>query len=269
MQEGNPIKTVGQLADSALYEASKKFGTSSWWRGQPCDDPSCSLRPRVFRDGWNPGREGQLILRFMRQARIRHPNCPGRDKESHPSWLILMQHYGLPTRLLDWTESALVGLYFAVEGHPKHTGALFALSPYRLNEAMAPTEGRIILDQGSPPVLHLVDEAFAKTPKLKELCYALYPEETDPRIQLQSSTFTVHGSPTPLEQGEKNEDYLLRFLVPPKAKIVIARQLERCGIMRSTLFPDLENLARDLDRADKAQANGGRPEIPPKPERGK
>jgi hypothetical protein len=56
------------------------------------------------------------------------------DPDDYFGWLFLAQHYGLPTRLLDWSESPLVALYFAVtEGHEDHDGCVWALWPGGLN----------------------------------------------------------------------------------------------------------------------------------------
>jgi hypothetical protein len=57
--------------------------------------------------------ENKLLFRFKQQAHQFVPHTPPPDDKA--SWFALMQHYGAPTRLLDWTLSPYVALYFAVE----------------------------------------------------------------------------------------------------------------------------------------------------------
>ncbi|HYH80528.1 MAG TPA: FRG domain-containing protein [Longimicrobium sp.] len=103
---------------------TQPFGV--WYRGQSRQWP---LAPSVFREyGGRHYNESSLIYHFQ----ARSPDF----RLSHVStfeWLCLMQHYATPTRLLDWTESVLVALYFAVERDPEDDGELYVLNTPLLN----------------------------------------------------------------------------------------------------------------------------------------
>ena len=78
--------------------------------------------------------ELRLLRKFRARAHLRHHTCP--DYFDYFGWLSLMRHYGLPTRLLDWSESPLVAAYFAmVSADPKRT-AMRKLAEGRLLERM-------------------------------------------------------------------------------------------------------------------------------------
>src|SRR5262245_24788667 len=75
--------------------------------------------------------EYELREEFIRRAPIFSEHVPTNEWE----WYFLMQHHGAPTRLLDWTESALSGLYFAIRNNNGyHDAAVWILDPWSLNK---------------------------------------------------------------------------------------------------------------------------------------
>jgi hypothetical protein len=253
--EEKVVTTFPELLEATRIARSQfGEGTVILFRGQESADPAWCLRPRVFRGGFSAWAENMMIEEFQREAVARYPKCP--DREDSASWLSLMQHYGLPTRLLDWTRSAAIAAYFAVS-HKAHQGnaVIWALSPKNLNPADADgvTQELALAHLGGKLAAQqlpykLRDRDPKQSSDVENRIVACAVDEIDPRLMLQQGAFTVHGPETPLEELQNSDQFLVKFVIPdgqPKAEINDA--LDLLGIKRSYLFPDLGNLARCIE----------------------
>lgn len=176
------IRTVGELSGGvqALPSARQKW----LFRGQA--DAGWALSPSVHR-GYSPQQERYLTNEFRVRARSRYLSCP--SNSDYPDWLALMQHYGLPTRRLDWTYSPLVAAFFAV--HPDYApwsdvadrdASIWALDGSKLNESQEFEPLIFPLDASSYEPL--IVPAFKNREELGTVGVAMAIEH-DPRIQLQ------------------------------------------------------------------------------------
>lgn len=123
------IKTVTNFI-SVIQKDLDKWGTGvkAWFRGESGNDPDVYLCPKIASFEYN--KENYLLQSFRRQAGGL-ANVP--DREHTDEWLFLAQHYGVPTRLLDWTEGALHALYFAINRENSNP-RVYMLNPRKLNE---------------------------------------------------------------------------------------------------------------------------------------
>uniref|UniRef100_E6PX38 FRG domain-containing protein n=1 Tax=mine drainage metagenome TaxID=410659 RepID=E6PX38_9ZZZZ len=267
LAEQSEITCLASL-EKALEELRLVFGGEAmWWRGH-ADAVNWVLRPSVFRKGRNglPYDENALINNFLMRAygRLGHRPRPGSDLE----WLFLAQHYGLPTRLLDWTESPLVALYFAVSeencrGELADCNAcLWAVAPSELNKANSNRSDPANAQNGLISPENSVVQAIAmkalgskdevvwsrtgQNPYTLPQFVALQTFEIDERVVAQSGRFTLHSCEQAIESLADKDRYLRKFLIPASSKPTIRQRLKDLGIQKWDLFPDLQALALGL-----------------------
>ncbi|SRR6266851_510 len=225
-----------------------------WYRGQKIKH--WRLLPNIVRQHcFDEEVEDEIREEFVVRAPAlsRFETLPTNDWDFY----FLMQHYGAPTRLLDWTESVLIALYFAIRDNPGYyDSAVWMLDPYELNRRVIGKEEVISPSaSGANPkdvkrVARWLPSRWSKA-KLPENPVAIFPTHIARRISSQKSCFTIHGA---------HEDGLARYMravrgsVAPLTKIVIPSfavfdmrlTLKKYGIDDSTIFPDLEGLSRSL-----------------------
>lgn len=240
------IREWGQLIEK-MAECTQKFGGAQiWWRGH--SNSEWNLVPTIYRDSRNKFEQTRCLI-FRRKGKTRHSNTPVYD--DYVSWLFLMRHYGLYSRLLDWTESPLYALYFAVSGtaHTNQSAALWGLYPGKLNSNQTAASGASVYLARSPEVVPIIKEAFElKKNTQSQKILAIAADEVDIRQMIQMSTFTIHGISTPLEHLEGSDQFLVKFEVPAEYIDTFQQGLLMLGIDASMLFPDLEHLAADLNK---------------------
>jgi hypothetical protein len=181
--------------------------------------------------------------------------------------LALAQHYGLATRLLDWTANPLVALFFpsvAGGGDGWYGGAYALLQPQKVTEDVAFAEcGRAHF-----PNQKIGDRPSYENPFNFEKVLTFVPRPFDPRMLPQAAVFTYHVQPaTPLEPIRVGQPSvptqawklsadptatlvgadLIEFIVAPEYKDTIRRGLASLGIRDDTLFPDLDGLSRQFN----------------------
>jgi hypothetical protein len=157
-----------------------------------------------------------------------------------------MQHYRLPTRLLDWSESPMIALYFCLEGqnHDSEDGTLWALDPVKLS--LKQNHDGVIFSGSHNKVLPLVRGAFNRYPACPEVVLPIMTDQLDVRQMLQQSTFTIHGGTIPINKLPGSDDFLAKIRIPKELKNQMRGIVDLLGMNRSVLFPDLENLSSYL-----------------------
>ena len=175
----------------------------------------------------------------------------------------LAQHHGVPTRLLDWTESFSAALFFALDGWDGTTSpCIWILNPSALNQASInwggiiapnnfPDEMGIWLPNQIRNATHLIrfTEGFTYDNR-KPL--AIYPKKSNRRIVAQQGTFTVHGRDRKclldyINTEVPSPDSVIARIILDGAKIdECRRDLEMLGVRRSTIYPDIDNYVKHL-----------------------
>lgn len=223
LMEEKSLKNVTDLLNEPLWNTHTML-----FRG--VSDASYELKPSVGRlniidDNKLRKFEEDSLKEFKRRAIPFLKTTPETDIE----WLYLAQHYGLPTRLLDWTTNSLVALYFASLN--SHTNTSFAVYKYIQPKWLGGEFDPFEIEQ----------------------IYGLRPPHHDSRYVNQDCAFTIHPAPeTPLEA-----EAITKYTFEESTRKTIQWQLFKFGIKHSYIYPNLDGIAKDVLLDLNTQLNNG------------
>jgi hypothetical protein len=247
-----------------------------WFRGESMDYEDTILRPELYRPAsigtslkptWKLLKiENELYEEFRRSA-IELSD----EKTSEENWdwdsYFLMQHHNGPTRLLDWSDGALMALHFGLrnKADDSHDARVYVLECYRLSEQL-----------NQLPDVKILGEAW-KTYVAKHLSWGLTEDEWEDaylpsdeddlaeldiprpplvldfplitrRIAAQRSRFIVFGTePNWLSEEFKKPDSTIRAItIAARSRSKIRQELRDCGVTESVIYPDLDGLGREM-----------------------
>lgn len=232
------INSISDLLKNLKKDTEDYFG-QIWFRGQSVF--SWKLQPAFLRKDKNIS-EFTLITKFKQNASLLIDRTP----TTYYDWLFQMQHHGVPTRLLDWTESALTALNFAVDDSNKlkKDGALWILLPTELNKnANIYSDENFYIPSFNDIVLENYDpEVFNQEKNTKLLPVAAIASRNNTRMQAQLGVFTIsHRDKTPIEEiGDQT--HIWKYKIPASKKKIIKNELALLGITKFQIFPELSSI---------------------------
>lgn len=213
----NSTVVVKSLED--YLERTDGFINVSIFRGlRNCD---YELIPNAGRTDFG-GIKGQVYheRKLLNEFITRSPIYLEKEPTTAIEWLILAQHHGIPTRLMDWSFNPLVALFFAV-GEDDETDCVVYQSSITSRK----------------PIINNVDDIFSNT-----LYATIVPPFTHIRYIHQASLFSIHPDP----KTPHYSSILSRYIIPADKKVYIRQKLRQLGITKSYIFNNLDSLAFDI-----------------------
>lgn len=254
--------TINSFQDflNNVDQGQRNSESSLWFRG--AGKASYTLSPSLHRH--KDIIDSTSLLEYEKKllTRFKERSVPYLQHRIDDVWelLFLMQHFGMPTRLLDWTENPFISLFFALSSATKNDNgdytddaAVWILSPPKWNQcvfnnisyrggAMSPSEATVGSYKPN------TDAQF-----MHENPVAILGIHNSPRIVAQRGSFCLFGkSLTPMEAIYQNgifeQDTLKKLVIPSSIIEELLDKLVWMGITDSVIYPDLEGLAKETKR---------------------
>ena len=268
-----PLTITVKSALAYLHELGNLgfLDKSLWYRG--IGNTNHKLIPSLFRHKTAKTKTEFRSVEENLNETFRMRSFPYADRfrwENDGDWdqLFFMQHYRVPTRLLDWSGSPLVSLHFALtsvhsddSGAPTSDAAVWVLNPTAWNSAVytgTRFSGEVLTPKISRINRYAPKEVYDSSTNFPPV--AMRGTNNSARVVAQQGFFTVFGPEKKsmeqifldqkLDSGDQMfpNDCLIRFRFPKEYIASMKKEMFALGISESTIYPDLEGLALELKR---------------------
>lgn len=241
------IPSIASVEDLMhVLEPITADGREIWYRGHR--DQSWQLQASAFRRSEHRDHERAMLARFRQEA----ASAGLQYSFDEWGWITFAQHHALPTRLLDWSQSPLIGLFFACEPDPADSavetdGEFFLLHPNDLNEEAGDDDG------GHPHLLADADSTLrdylpGRDGENRRKPRAVVAPLIFDRIRFQTGTFTVTQVPPAGAEAEqlRKARSLQSFTIPAASKATLREQLGVLGFSDVSIYRDLDRIAKRI-----------------------
>lgn len=220
--EEKSVDTLSEFVSLILDKLKSRY----LFRGHA--DLNWGLDPAIDRADFSDlrgklNREDHERLAFTEFKRLALPHLRSRPTNDW-EFLALARHHGAPTRLLDWTENPLAALFFAVEPAQLTDGAVWCYTYIEMDDAL--------------------DVERNPDPLCVKRIMLFRPPHVHPRIWTQAGMFTVHPENFKSLKDPWGATPLTRVRIPVAARARLRLELQRVGVHRASLFPDLDGIGQ-------------------------
>lgn len=247
------VTSTTELISAVLDLGKASEGRPLWHRGHTSAEHT--LTPSLYRKLASADdifkTERRLLTRFRQRSL---PYWPAGYPQNDWEHLFAMQHYGIPTRLLDWTENLLVGLYFAAlpAEQLETSPAIWTLDPVSWNQSAKQLQdftdvGILTTDAEELKPYAAITREGQDLVQRYVTPLAIYGTHNSPRIVAQRGAFTVSGkSLDGLELLSPDSPTALWKITLNYDRAEMVSDLTTLGFAESMVFPDLVGLSKEI-----------------------
>jgi hypothetical protein len=198
--------------------------------------------------------EEHILRTFIRYSRPYVPQPPPNPWEL----LVIAQHHGVPTRLLDWSYSPLIAAHFAtLRSCPGVDCVIWRLDWKQVHEHFDFQPFAFLIEDLDEVLRRKGHESpwdlFRKDISEKSAFACLFdPPAVDTRLVAQTAAFTLCSDQTQsfdqFLRGCGLSSALTRYVIPVQYVDYVRDQLDLCGIDERKIFPDLDGVAAQVRR---------------------